>query len=1011
MSNKQYIKYLELVASFLIGLIITIPFYVADANATIEKLSAKGTDGLAGYIRQNDFLDISATVNIQGDTITSDQVVLGSASQFDSCAATVGGSFECKARFPGAGTEFFEASSVVFTVNSFTDSKSQDDLKSGDVTVDNKAPVVQISGPQGTVSSSSQIELNVVATDYACDAPSCENKCVGLKSFQVYTEDGTFDLKEDVASTECVFSKTISVDPKSLDNGRVAFFAKATDKFGQVSSPSSIILNVINQGPQISTDSFSIARKGVSIRSFSDFPVDVVVSVNITSANLNADSVFADLSTLNPTASLNKVKGACSSDGDVYHCTWAINLQPSNAGSKTITINASDTFGNEETATITKNLVYDNQGPVVDSINAGTLIDGKLIAKATGNNVVITFIEPSGMSADETFLHVDSAKVPASSCTDAINPVCSWNDLNFNAGTKKLSIKSDTLDIVGNTNFNEKSLSVEVDSIPPQLVLINITPIGGSSQAFDKYIKTGDKLAIIAVVKEDKGLRATADLSGVISGASDVPGSCEPSNGNEWLCTWITDPINTNGPSPILINFSDTAGNTITATKSIRIFGTDTTSVPDYWDNTVTCSPSAIDRSIGTLINQRMYCLINLQPKSSQAVSTVFISPATCSGDTSILQSTDTLRTEAGSVSPLIRLTLKKSDFNVNSAKLSCTMNVFSKVGNKITQNPEAETATINVQFSNQPLGEISSEVNDKIKQAKEDAEGIWKLIGVLNKIMQWAQKICNLLLSLWNGIVVLFTVFATLTGTEATVGNIPVIGQFLKPSLTAASVSTCTTGEVAQKTSEGLYNNIGTKFCAYVNCKLLPFAGGPVKKFIDEMPGSNYVGGFSNYMDPNKNLIVATLFLCLPGIVYGLDKYRQIKCLYADCLQNAVGQDGMPISVCEDQKAYATCKYITGEIFAIVPYTAVFDHFMNLIKNALSNPFGIVGIAFGVFCFSQCSLPAEFRLAAMTTCKYAKMMSQLGEVIKDVKNIIDEGFKIREDYCDRLDNEKDSKK
>ena len=161
-----------------------------------------------------------------------------------------------------------------------------------------------------------------------------------------------------------------------------------------------------------------------------------------------------------------------------------------------------------------------------------------------------------------------------------------------------------------------------------------------------------------------------------------------------------------------------------------------------------------------------------------------------------------------------------------------------------------------------------------------------------------------------------------------------------------------------------------------------------------------------SEYMDPQHNLIVATLFVCLPGIIYGLDKYRQIKCLYADCLQNAVGSEGLPVTACEDQKAYATCKYVTGELFAVFPWTAVIDHFLKIIKNALSNPFAALGVAVALLCKPTCYAKSDLGIPYQL-CRGARLFNLLGDSLQNVKSIIDEGFTIKTDYCARLENKK----
>ena len=139
------------------------------------------------------------------------------------------------------------------------------------------------------------------------------------------------------------------------------------------------------------------------------------------------------------------------------------------------------------------------------------------------------------------------------------------------------------------------------------------------------------------------------------------------------------------------------------------------------------------------------------------------------------------------------------------------------------------------------------------------------------------------------------------------------------------------------------------------------------------------------------------------------MEKYRQIKCLYADCLQSGVAKEGLPITACEDQKYYATCKYITGEVFALLPWTAMFDHFMGLIKNALSNPFAVIGIAVSWLCKPLCKIDPQIDGGlAYHGCRFARLFNLVGDAANNVRNMVKEGFQIRTDYCARLDDNKE---
>lgn len=1048
MSRKEYLHF---VASFLIALVLTIPFYTTSVYAAINKVTVKGSDGIEGFARSTDSLNINAQVSISGDTITKDQVILGSGTQFDACTASINNGSECTLRFPSNGTEQFEAKSVPFTISLFRDDKTLDDSESGTVTIDSKAPQVKLSSAS-KFSSQQNVVVDYDVTDFACDDASCSNKCVGIKSIEFYTQDGAFKQAINPTTSSCNVKSSISIDPKTFNDGKNSVFAKATDKFNQISSETSVTFSIDANGPQIITSSFEILRKGVAISTFSSTGVSVDVTVNISANDLDLNSVRADLSALNPSQNLKNAKASCSAIEDsMSSCKWGIELDPGIAGQKTITINASDASGNKESATISKFLSIDDKGPVVLSLSTGTEKEGQPIVKASGNTVIAAFEEATGLAPEDVFLIVGSSKIKATSCSKESNWVCVWNNVNFARATS-VSVDPASLDILGVDAAGDIFLDVSVDINAPVVRSINISNIGGLVPAFSGFAKIGDKIAVVANVTEDNDVFAVADFSSFISGASNVAGSCERLQADEHICTWLSDSINLQSSSTIGFNFSDNAGNTLILTRSFKTFGVENATVPDFWTNIIGCSPSTIDRELGPLINQRIYCQIALRPKStSKAVSTVFIGPATCSGNgSSVVQNVETFNTEVGSTSPVIKITLKKDDFKINSAELSCSFNIFSKIGSStaITKNPEIENAKVSLEFFNNPLGELGKEVQDKIKEAKEDAEGIWELIGTLNKIVYWAKKICTIINTLFNIISFFYFVWAIIKGAEFSCEGSVFANLFGACAAIAGQASvTCLKTEGLSGTGEGLYKGLNWA-CDVVNCKQTPLWGPTVKNFINnELPlalsPGQYVGskttiqqdglGFgttkpievkgtdnqplklgrpiSDYMDPNKNLLVATLFACLPGIIYGLDKYRQIKCLYADCLQNAVGKEGLPVTACEDQKAFATCKYITSELFAIFPWTVVFDHFMRLIKNAMSNPFALAGIAVSVFCEPTCGIPAaaggQF---AFHACRGLRLLNMVGTTAENVKSIIDQGFTIREDYCDRLEDD-DKKK
>ena len=725
-----------------------------------------------------------------------------------------------------------------------------------------------------------------------------------------------------------------------------------------------------------------------------------------------------------------------------------------------ITITALDLVGNKATATITKTLTLDDKGPVVQSLVTPYFKDDKYYARASGNVIIATFTDASGVSEDGAILHADGSTIPATACTKVANSVCTWRNVNFNSDQATISIEQDTTDIMLNPVTEPKKTEIIVDSKPPVVNKINVTPVGTLSDLIIDLFKIGDKLSIVANVTEENDLTAYGDFSKFIKKATRVPGTCTKANENTYACTWLTDAVSIQGSGQLKFVFNDTAGNEASAVKDLTVLGLETSAPPNFWDSKASCSPKSVDRQLGTLFNQRTYCRIKLERKAEN-IETLSISPVTlssCKSTQPVVQSIESFNTQRGSTEPFLAITLKKDPLNINEAKLTCTFSIISRSGNRVTKNPETETAEIEIKFYNFPLGKFDQGIQDKIDNAKKEARESLKVVGQLNKIMFYARKICQMFGIIYTMAVIYTTVTVAQKVIAEAMKSNPITAG---PSVVVdeAATGSCYGQQSAEEQAGKHWQVTGGKFCKFVNCQWAPGIIGDYQEWIsnqiNKLPGGKRVPGggrgsdiklpqigvtesdvkkadaedtkqtdsksnekksdsrvtrtgLAGYYDPQNNLITGILFACVPGIISGLDKYRQIKCLYADCLENAVAKDGMSPTVCEELKNFAECKYIYGEIFAVFPYTALIDHFTSVIKDALSNPFAALSIGLsltvGSACRHTCPAKGPGSSSFYITCQVIKITSKFGEVIENIQGMYKEGFKIRQDYCSRLD-------
>ncbi len=1026
-----YKKSMQFVATFIIMLVVGIPFYSADAYATLSNIEANGSDGVNNYIKEYDYIDFSVEVYYNNETITPDRVWLGQNFQFSSCVAGIN-SYKCFLRYPENGTNKYDPRAIPYTINLKDTGGNIIESETSTLYVDNIAPTINsfainpgIVGENGTVN----FEIDVV--DTACTGSGCQG-CSGIKSIEFTTEENSTNSSYSeivpIISDNCSYSGVIQVPVEKFNDGTYEIYAKATDNLGSVSETRSAEVTVDVLPPEIIPDSFmAVDAEGNEITYASSTPFTYIFSVDIDAPDLDVNNVKGDFSSIGGD---NRLSAQCSTqDNRIYTCRWnvamSIGTDSNSTSAKIFKVYATDLGGNSAEIEVAKSFSLDNTAPRVVSIYTDYLYDNKTYVKQGEETNFFASISEAeaGVSASQVIMYLEGQGVSAVNCTQGW--ICQWR-YTVNSGSFSASITSDSTDRAGN-HFTQFSQEVRVDNMPPEIVDITINNTGGEFAAVPGYFKIGDGLVINARIRDETFKDAVLDLSSVINGAVNVtPDSCSRINstsGNDvWQCTWSTtsmDVAEGDTSRQITFRMKDVVGNELSYPYTITVYGA-ISGEADYWSSSVECSPRLIDRETTSLINTKSYCRVSLEPKTAGA-ETLKINLGECEPATA-LQSTEIFNNDARSVEPYIGLVFKKTNFKVNELELKCLLGITTKANNGITVQPELENVTIKIGLYNNPLGEFSQSMLDEIKSAVEDANGVWKIIEYLKKIEFYAKRLCQLLDLYYKIVAIWNNVTALLGDAEDTAATVPPTKAAIYSKRLGACIRTEKTSE---ETNE--YFKMGDKFCAFVNCKAYYEKDGAYGQSYgnkwqqyfmgDEKKGGGVIGSLGgdfikdwtakdplSYMNPKDSLVVSLMMACIPGVIHNLDKYRQIKCAYANCLYSNAAQQGLPISACQDQKSYAQCKYIFGEIFSVIPFTAIFDHYANLVKDVLSNPFKILGSALAASCLFHCSNAATEKPHSF--CRSVKLIAMIGNVLQDVTSIIDEGFfEIKGDYCENLED------
>lgn len=416
-----------------------------------------------------------------------------------------------------------------------------------------------------------------------------------------------------------------------------------------------------------------------------------------------------------------------------------------------------------------------------------------------------------------------------------------------------------------------------------------------------------------------------------------------------------------------------------------------------------------------------------------------------------------------------LRLTLKTAELDINELNIVCQYKVayINHAGQLVTDL--VIRVPLQFEFAN-VVGGLPENYQKKLDDAIKDAnDGILNKIAKLEKYVAIARNICRIWEMIKSFLVSLQGVLEFLDINARMIESATVfLGGSPAAPVKATGEGVCTTQESINKATGsdsglGLGKIVGY-FCNFVTCRfsLTSWLAGQTNFFSEEQAeafGSGNIVGLLNvggsdtsgsggtstglgvfdetetsYVDDEgierertfvtlwnsgvdamaanteDSLVLSTLNLCLPGIIKNLQEYRQIQCRYAVCLRDEV-PSGVPIEACESEKGYATCKYVMGEIFMLIPFTALFDMYMNKIKQILSDPVAMIGALWGGLCAASCPggwLAPYVGESFHRACAYERLFRDLGNIVRIVSDIFrGDAFRLRgyKDACNELNN------
>jgi hypothetical protein len=1036
---------IELAAWMMIWLVIMLPVCFAE-QLTVQKFS--GADNVNGFAKENDELTVQVLAQMIGNPTPEvarqrARVYYADTYSFmNSCTAQAQAMQQCTYKTK----DLVYGGTDTYTIKLFDSADSEIASVTKTLTVDFVAPkVISLSLSPNMSSAPRLTTVSYKVEDYGTETGKTTN-CAGIKLIN-FTANTTQIALISANVTTCTKNGTFTFTPSlPWPNGKVKVCAVVTDYLNHKSLPMCKDILIDSRKPTPEALELRDSEGALLTHARTGQAITADVFVKILDSDVNPASVYADLSKLNPSLG-KKPKDAQSGDWFVWRSV-AITT-PSTCQ---VTVNASDLMGNKEQKTLTCSIGVDNAGP--EALKLATMFMDENSKPLLGMNGTIyaEFKEAgSGMSKGNAFLDLRNLglglETKADSCEKAAADLwkCYWKVRpTVPSGTYAVKILPTTRDNLNNQVNKTLAINITFDRTAPEGIrLVEIAAFRADQRVRTNVTALGEVLEFVV-----EGAGFTTGLADFrdLGGYKNTP--VERCTGNlTKRCTFsVTTAVSGPQGTNITFDFSDKAGNKAQiSTTDLFILGINNETSPNYWDLSMECSPSLLDRTTLSVLEHPVYCRIKMESSNSNAVPVTVQGPldiGECTGQTDYISTMSVENNFAGSTEPYFMMTLVATDYTINSLSFNCPFRTLTRVGNFMPQNFENDNATVTLNFYNLPLGELADNMDDDVDKVKDSINGVWKVIGQLEKFMVLAGKFCKIL----N---VVMSVIALVASVSAILG---ILGEVLKAtgygyaagkSMDLTSKKLCTSAEQTRKfvNKEMGLLAVFQKFCDFLNCQYSLFDAidglgiaetgswsGDWKGWMSQYPGMDTnlpvlgrvnligTGGEGATMqDPNtylnvKDSLVFSIMippLCLPGIIYNLDKWRQIQCQYGTCLLNDVRQNGLPASYCKDQKHYLECRFVLGEIFNLIPFAPLVNFFLNWAQQILSNPLAIVGALAALLCQGPCS---EGEGEWYWVCAGAAIASELGKTIDNIRSFKDTGDigSLSTTLCDEFEDEMD---
>jgi len=665
-----------------------------------------------------------------------------------------------------------------------------------------------------------------------------------------------------------------------------------------------------------------------------------------------------------------------------------INASDLSHGDVTLTVTVFDNVGNEGSAATTEFSV-DLERPVISDLRItknGNTVEYLANGTTAILNVSVNITDADGFNINTTSVKANLSELGVADTTwqsqtgcdpgSGSSMICYW--------TESVTLDEDTSgtlyfkasDANGNLREQELYFSLNVISIAnpseaPIINSINITKVGGAVE-IPQFLKE-DTLSFTANVTSSISVSVKGNFS-LIGGSDEEIVSCTE-DGDYWICNSGAIEIERVGfyTDNLTFNAVNMLGTSSTVfKKEITVYTVLGAADVDYWGASVLdSSPSGIDKQLIEAYDPFIWFPVELNPNGTgitpQDQWPISVSVGECWGnDTGYME--DAIpeltnynpdmptTTSAFPYTVYLKFTLERTYPADDELEIPCSLKIstFANATGSIS-GEETENGTFNISYYYNPYGVMDENIESEIERIKSSPLVKAEFLDTAENLLRIAKVACSGFQTIYGGVEALAAVKDSLSLCCDTIILAPICCP-------AASLVGAGRGGVATA-MEGLKEGIIGRSCKIISCQLWAdpkWVEGKAEWVDSVTTFAQRTGtrqGYFGNIDPQGSLIMSVAFLCLPGIIYNLQKARTIDCVYINCLKQT--PYGIPSYMCTSRRSYAYCKYVVGEIFNVIPFAAAIGRLFQYVGEALRHPIQLFGIGVKALCrFGLCVEP-----------------------------------------------------